>query len=134
MKKILDAYVLSNNFKKIQDFYDDDINKKVDHLLKCIREVQNFTIFSNVSEVKVFARIYEDEGIQQIKIVIDEKKYICLFITHVVYVMPRYYSYYSVSSDIESIEEITGNWREIKKYLKKMRYNDRLLGLKHKRG
>ena len=133
MKKILAAYVLSNNFKKIQDFYDDDINKKVDHLLKCIREVQTFTIFSNVSEVKVFARIYEDEGIQQIKIVIDEKKGIYLFITHVVNPMPRYKNYYIISSDISSIYPVTGNWREIKKYLKKMRYNDRLLGLKHNR-
>ncbi len=133
MKKILDAYVLSNNFKKIKDFYDDDINKKADHLLKCIREVQDFPIFSTVSEVKVFPKIYDDEGIQQIKIVIDEKKYICLFITHVVDPMPRYVNYYIIGSDIESIHPVTGNWREIKKYLKQMRYNDRLLALKNRR-
>ena len=67
-------------------------------------------------------------------LVIDAKKRISLFITHVVYTTPRYYSFYLLSSDIVSIAQIEGNWREIKKYLKQMRYNDRLLGLKHKRG
>ena len=140
MKKILDAYELSNDFKEIKDFYAYanatavDINKKVDHLLKCIREVQNFPIFSTVSSVRVFERIYDDDYIQQMHLVIDAKKRISLFITHVVYTTPRYYSFYLLSSDIVSIAQIEGNWREIKKYLKQMRYNDRLLGLKHKRG
>ena len=134
MKKILDAYVLSNSFKETLDYYDDTINKKVEHLLKCVREVQNCPIFSNVSEVKIFPKIYNDEGIQEIKILVNEKKGIYLFIAHAINLMPMYYSYYTLSSDVETIACISGNWREIKKYIKQMRYNDRLLGLKHKRG
>ena len=134
MKKILDTYVLSNSFKETLDFYDDDINKKVEHLLKCVREAQNCPVFSNVSEVKIFPKIYNDEGVQEIKILVNEKKGIYLFIAHVINLMPMYYSYYTLSSDVETIACISGNWREIKKYIKQMRYNDRLLGLKHKRG